>query len=221
MVADNNFKDRFKAVADYKGLSIKEFERVTGLANGLIGKMKNPNIDSFLKVINTFPDINPMWLITGEGSITGPFDIPMTREPAGIPFLDGEQVVAGPPAGDGANLAPSGYVNFPGLTKEMGDFAVRAKGRSMVDKKHPERSIPEGSIVLLSTKLDLSLQWGETYCLATRNGYVIKRIMPGSDEQHIKCVSNNEEEGYVPYEIHTQDFILLARVTAVITIKNL
>ena len=223
----DSISDRFRAIARYKGLSITEFEVATGLANGLVGKTKNPSLETVLKVMKRFPDISAHWLLSGEGEMVGESIIPIateekpTEEERGVPFLDGERIVAGPPSGYGMDLETTGYVNFPGLNKDMGEFAVRAKGRSMVDHEHPERSIPDGAIVLLSTRFGLNIEWGETFCVATRDGYVIKRLLQGHDENHIKCVSNNEKEGYLPYEIHMDDIIGLTRVTAVISIKTL
>lgn len=219
--------DRFKAIAKYKELTITEFEVATGMSNGLVGKLKNPSIETILKVANRFPDIDLQWILTGKGNMVAEKERTMlneietaTKKELGVPFLEGEHVAAGLPAGEGEPLQPTLYINLPGLQCRQGEFAVRAKGRSMVDENHPERSIPDGAIVVVSPWTSSHIEWGETYCVATRSGYFIKRLMPGEDEDHIRCVSNNEAEGYLPYEVLTDDITNVTRVTAVITIKT-
>ena len=220
--------DRFKEIARYKELTVTEFEVATGLSNGLVGKLKNPSIETILKVAKRFPDVSLQWILTGDGDMLSGKVMPITdddvgEEPpklVGIPFLDGEHVAAGVPDGEGEPLSAISYITFPGLNCRTGDFAVRANGRSMVDDEHPERSIPDGSIVVVTPWLESHIEWGETYCVATRNGYFIKRLQPGADSNYIKCVSNNEREGYLPYEVHIDDIVNLTRVTAVIKITR-
>ena len=223
----NNIKERLKAIARYKELSVTKFEGETGLSNGLVGKVKKPNIETILKVVNRFPEINLQWLLTGDGDMVGeakknmPEEKEIQNKRQGIPLLDGEHIAAGLPSGKAEPLQDIDYINFPGIKNKIGDLAVKAKGRSMVDTEHPERSIPDGAIVVLSTRHGSYIEWGETFCIATRDGYTIKRLQPGHDENYVKCVSNNEKEGFIPFEIPTKDIITIKRVTAVITIKTL
>ena len=140
----------------------------------------------------------------------------------GIPLLDGEQVRAGALSGFGQPLEPVDTIRLPELRGwRDGDFAVRANGRSMIDPTRPEQSIPDGAIVVLRPWLDRNIHWGEMYCIYTQEGYAIKRIMKGDDEQHIKCVSNNEAEGYEPYQVERDSILGIARVTAIISVKTL
>lgn len=139
----------------------------------------------------------------------------------GIPMLDGEQVRAGSLVGVGEPLKYIDIIRLPELRWRDGDFAVRANGRSMIDPVRPDQSIPDGATVILRPWTESYIQWGHTYCIATANGYAIKRLQPGTDEDHIKCVSNNEGEGFAPYQIARSDIHGIAIVTAIINLTTL
>ena len=155
------------------------------------------------------------WLLRGEGEMVA------QRQLDGVPMLDGEQVRAGALAGAGQPLLPADIIKLPELRWHDGDFAVRANGRSMLDPLLPDRSIPDGAIIILRPWTESHIQWGETYCIATTDGYAIKRLMPGDDAEHIKCVSNNEAEGYAPYQVARSDLRGIAIVTAIIHLTTL
>lgn len=221
-----DIKERFKAIAKHKGLSVTEFEMAAGLSNGLVGKIKNPNVETILKVANRFPDISLQWLLTGNGDMEGDireeiYEEKTSNKKEGIPFLDGEHVAAGLPSGIAEPLEQVDYIHMPNLITRPGDFAVRAKGRSMIDKEHPETSISDGTIVVVSPWTEAFMEWGEIYCIATRSGYAIKRLMESDKEGYIKCVSTNADEGYAPYDVPTNDIVSITKVTAIINLKLL
>ena len=97
------------------------------------------------------------------------------------------------------------------------DFTIRTRGRSMINRSHPERSIPERSIVGCRIwKSRSHVRWGEVYALATPDGVVVKKIMPSEKDGYIKCVSFNEEEGFIPYDLpadEIQDWAIVVGVT--------
>lgn len=60
-----------------KHLSVKAFEKACGLSNGAVSKMGDNTRRSTIDKISTiFPDLNPAWLLTGEGQ--------MLREQSGV-----------------------------------------------------------------------------------------------------------------------------------------
>lgn len=69
---------RLKMIADYfkqsLGLSANEFGARIGLSSGLLsqiltGKTKTFGADKLLRIIEVFPEINSLWLLTGEGAM--------------------------------------------------------------------------------------------------------------------------------------------------------
>ena len=59
---------------EYKKISKYKFYRETGLSNGFLDKGENMGSDKCEKIIYTYPEINPEWLLTGQG--------PMLKEDA-------------------------------------------------------------------------------------------------------------------------------------------
>lgn len=56
-----------------KGLSIAEFERLCGLSNGYVRKVKNSLGKRGLSdILRKFPELNSDWLLTGKGEMLNP-----------------------------------------------------------------------------------------------------------------------------------------------------
>ena len=64
---------RLKEYIDYRGISVAAFERSIGMANASFGKsLKNKGAigtDKLEKILSIYPEISPVWLITGEGDM--------------------------------------------------------------------------------------------------------------------------------------------------------
>lgn len=65
--------ERLKEYIDYRGISVAAFERSIGMANASFGKsLKNKGAigtDKLEKILSTYPEISPAWLMTGEGDM--------------------------------------------------------------------------------------------------------------------------------------------------------
>lgn len=65
--------ERIKEFLQNKGLSIRKFEQSIGASNGAIGRAmsKKSDINSawLSKIIETYPEINPEWLLSGVGNM--------------------------------------------------------------------------------------------------------------------------------------------------------
>ena len=68
-----NFSDRISRFLREKGISIRGLEQMIGCSNGVISRCisKKTDISSqwVSKIIEIFPDLNPTWLLLGEGSM--------------------------------------------------------------------------------------------------------------------------------------------------------
>lgn len=64
---------RLKQFIDAKGLTIASFEKSIGMSNASFGKsLKNNGAigsDKLENILSVYSDINPMWLLTGQGEM--------------------------------------------------------------------------------------------------------------------------------------------------------
>ena len=61
--------DRIMQIIDFKGINKRKFYIETGLSNGFLDKVKDIGVSKIELILNTYPDINPIWLLTGIGSM--------------------------------------------------------------------------------------------------------------------------------------------------------
>jgi len=68
-----NTIERIKQYIDHKGINIRKFELSVGFSNGSFGSQlknkKSIGVDKLENILNVYSDINPTWLITGEGTM--------------------------------------------------------------------------------------------------------------------------------------------------------
>lgn len=61
--------DRILYFADSQGMSIRTFAKSVGISHSLLGKTKALGSDKLEKILSTYPDLNPVWLLTGKGEM--------------------------------------------------------------------------------------------------------------------------------------------------------
>lgn len=93
------------------------------------------------------------------------------------------------------------------------DFLMPIKGDSMLP------TYQSGDIVACKRipLTDLFFQWNKPYILDTNQGPIIKRINPGSDQEHIQIVSDNPK--YKPFELRYTDIHSVAQVIGIIRLE--
>ena len=62
-------RDRILQFVELKRISKNKFYKDTGLSNGFLDKNNHPGADKLEQIIYTYPEINPTWLLTGEGDM--------------------------------------------------------------------------------------------------------------------------------------------------------
>lgn len=68
-----DINERFEKFFEHKGIKRSEFERRCGLSNGYTRNLRDsPKSEKLKDILNAFPEINPMWLQTGEGEMLRP-----------------------------------------------------------------------------------------------------------------------------------------------------
>ena len=181
------------------------------------GKVKTPN-DFPKKLKNLVPDLNINWLLTGEGPMikevpdrdTALTEYNIVNNTDTVPLLP-VSAIGGSLNDFVASVMSEDCERIVSPIKGV-DFAISVTGNSMA----PE--YPNGSKVLIK-RIDEKafIEWGRVYVLDTRNGSVIKKIMPGSNDNCVRCESLNPD--YPDFEVCFADMFGMYRVLMLLTEK--
>ena len=93
------------------------------------------------------------------------------------------------------------------------DFLMRVKGDSMQPTYYAGDLVACQRVPLN----DIFFQWNKTYVLDTTQGPLIKRIMPGSDNNHVLIVSDNDN--YPSFELSRDQFHGVALVRGLVRLE--
>lgn len=217
----NTVKDRLIAYLSEKKLSKAEFGRRIGASSAFVTSMrKSMQPDKIERIAQEFPDLNIVWLQTGEGEMLNG----SAEKVDGSPCFDLATIQGGAAHGTGAEQFMTkdaiGMMSVPGMPVGEGIPYIKVRGSSMVNRRDPAHSIPEGAWIGIRPSQSSAIRWGEVYAIMTTDGAIVKKVMPGSDAEHITLVSYNEEDGFLPYELPTAEIIPpLYHIVAVITAK--
>lgn len=215
--------ERIKEYMDYKGISIAAFERSIGMSNASFGKsLKNGKAigtDKLENILSVYNDINPNWLLTGEGTMLRnderteslPIGTKTENPNEGIPLIP-IHAMAGAFTGE-AQVLECDCERYVVPAFKGADFLIPVKGVSM----HPRFS--SGDIVACK-RLNMNnifFQWNKVYVLDTDQGALIKRLKPGSDKDHVLVVSDNAS--FDPFELDVHNIYNVALVIGVIRLE--
>ena len=226
---------RIKELISYLNISNGKFADKIGVHRGDMSKYltekQRVGDKLIMQILFAFPNINKSWLLNGVGGMLDNPNIAENDDVAsidstnhiGIPYFALESAACGALSGFGSALTKGnsdGSVVIPTLRTKDGDIFIQTRGRSMIDTKNPERSIPEGAMALVRKWTQNFIEWGEIYCIATEGGFVVKRLMPGSSADFVSCVSA-DSDNYPTYEIPTCDIKSIGRVIAVVSVTTM
>ena len=235
-------KQRLVEYLNKKGIGQNKFERLAGISNGYISNLKSTPGESILtKILQSAPDLNRVWLLTGEGEMlntdvtpVGPADGGEVRENShGVRFIDkGDSMLInvplvpytalGSPLDEYAQLLQnegSERISFPVDGMHHGKyFAFRVEGDSMDDGTF--NGFRPGDIVLVreldrqdwAPKLHIS-KW-PFWVICWGNCVRLKQIV-GQTGDSITCHSLNPSPEYCDFTLRLDDVYRLFNVVQV------
>ena len=209
-------KEKICKYLEYKEISKNKFYALTGLSNGFLDSGKSLGADKIKIIIEKFPDLNLSWLVLNEGEMlkkedAAPHGMKPSDDGQGIPLLP-ISAMAGALSGD-IQVLEYDCERYVVPMFKGADFLIPVKGSSMYPK------YASGDIVACKRiAMDrLFFQWNKVYVIDTDQGALIKRIKPGSDDEHICIVSDNVK--YEPFELPISSIYAVALVIGVIRLE--
>lgn len=220
-------KDRILQFIDYKGLSKNKFYKETGISNGTLDKKSGLSMDSVEKFYSRYNEVNPEWLLTGEGDMLKSEDTTevyalRTDKPLEDQLIPLYNIEAA--AGLTELFQNHGKTNvidtikIPNLPKC--DGAVFVTGDSMYPL------LKSGDIVAYKEIQDFEndIFWGEMYLIsvevAGEEWISVKYIQKSEKgEQYVKLVSQNQN--HQPKDVKLSKVRALALVKASIRINSM
>ncbi len=211
-------KERLLQFLEYKGIGQNKFEKAVGLSIGYINKLRHePSPTKLRLIINTYPELDENWLLTGEGAMlkddpaqtASPKPYTDTPVPGGQPYYDVDFIGGFDIIFNDQTNVPAGFINLPAYRGENVVWC-NITGHSM------EPMINHGDIIGIRELQDWHtyLPKGEVYGIVTTNGLrTVKIIRKGSDPQHILLQPVNTTD-YDPEEIPLTSILRVFTVLA-------
>lgn len=225
-----------------KGVTPYEFYKNSGVTRGILQQNNGISEENIARFLAFAPDINIEWLLTGRGNMLkgsekdssaegkdknidkheqSTISIDLRTCAQQFPYTD--NAVKGIPLIPLSAMAGA----FTGDTSVMeyeceryvipafkgADFLIQVKGDSMQPTYYSGDLVACERVPLN----DIFFQWNKTYVLDTKQGPLIKRIMPGSDNEHILIVSDNNN--YPPFELSKDQFYGVALVRGIVRLE--
>ena len=208
-------KERLIWFIKYKGISQRKFAEMCGLSSGFVNNIVNSIQPKTLSTISKqFPDLNTTWLLTGDGNMIKGQEPKIQPNAEILTDVTFYAVPLLPLSAQGGSLN-----DFVMSVKEnecekvlspvKADFAMKVQGDSM------SPAYPSGCTVYIKRINELVfIDWGHTYVLDTRNGTVIKTLLPSDKENAVKCVSLNPDPKFAPFDVSLSDVFGVYKVLA-------
>lgn len=234
--SNKNFKitDRILEILEYKGITKYKFCKDLKLSNGFLDKSRDITTENYANILKYFPDINPTWLLTGEGPMLrdgelnslavtdervtrfpGKTDRPLTS--ARIPLYSVDAIAGVVEVYEQISAhEPIAYLEIPNLPKCDGAIYV------MGDSMYP--LLKSGDIIIYKVLHDINnILWGEMYLLSiVHNGdaYItVKYVKRAEQPGWITLVSYNEH--HQPKDFPMDAIKFAAHVKASVRINSM
>lgn len=205
---ENSVKERLVEFIKKQGLSQGRFEKSAGLSNGYVNNLrKAPGSDKLQKILYAYPELNSDWLLYGTGDMLKAASKSANKE---LPLLPLD-AMAGALSGVDFQIKDYECEHYVIPDFKEADFLISVAGDSM----NPTfmsgdvlavRKVPMGGIWF---------EWGRAYVIATRQGCIVKRILPSDKEGYVRIVSDNKDN-YPPFLLPHEEINGVAVVLGII-----
>lgn len=210
---------RIKEYIDYKGVTNQKFEKEIGFSNGAFASQLKNNrtigVDKLENILIKYPEINPEWLLTGNGSmikgakgyeIDTTLHIPKISEPNShygntIPLYDLEATAGVSEVfAENPQSIPIDHITIPNLPKCDGALHIRG------DSMYP--LLKSGDIVAYKIIQDIyNIIWGEMYLISVlHNGdeyFFCKFLKKSSRDGYVELISHNQHHQTVEFPLES------------------
>lgn len=238
----NNISDNLKVLRKQKGLIQADFEELMGIKRTTLASWENkksqPSIDEIYRLSEffdiscdelLFKDLENAYLNLESGDKKNTEESIPKRIPNRIPNSEKavfERSVSSPPKGiplipieaiAGYNSLDISVMDYDLTYYEIpefkgAEFLIRVKGSSMYPKYN------SGDIIACKKiKNSNFMQWNKVYVFDTEQGPLIKRPMPGTDNDTISLHSDNTK--YLPFNIAKSEIRSMSLVIGVIRLE--
>lgn len=184
--------ERLYQYLDFKGLKPTFIEKEIGLSNGYLGNQRKRNADmgegAFNKIIDYCRDINPTWLLTGNGKMLNDTDEQgiLSNDPSvGVPYYDVDFAAGFGDMMNDQTILPTNNIVFAPFRDAT--CWCNVTGHSM------EPRINHGDIIALKECTVNDIQYGEIYAVVLDTFRTIKILRKSSDPDKFLFVPINKD----------------------------
>lgn len=184
--------------------------------------------DKIVKILSSYPIINPEWLLTGKGEMLkkkkayydNNNDVVIQESRTHYELSNKIPLVSIKAIGGFGNNSftieerdVKDYYVIPKFKNKRIDFMIEVEGSSMYPKYN------SGDVVACTIlKESTFLQWNKTHVIATKEqGIIIKRIKKASADDKLCMISDNGN--YDPFEVPKEEITGIALVVGVIRLE--
>ena len=218
-----NIKERIRYIADIKKIKKEEFFNQLGIssANFRGDKIDRPiNSDTIENLITLYPDINPHWLLTGEGE---PFhaEVEQVNEPnttyttntKAIPLIHPETLrkLGDQPLQFAKNDIIEQYV-VPKFNSKGVEYLLEYDG-----PQHMFSNIKSGNLLGCKRISDTSfIQWGKPYVLITQQGVMVRKLFPVNEKETTVECRTEDEDNHPPFQINLDSIFSISIILGIL-----
>lgn len=189
---------------DFKGISKYKFYQETGISNGILSQKNGLSEENTLKILSHYPDVNPSWLLSGDGNMltteNDDRNLSIVNDPKvsyskGVPYYDVDFIGGFDLVINDQSIEPQYYIDFAPFNDA--DCWVNVTGKSM------SPFISHGDLVALKEMQNWKdfMLYGEIYAIITDDFRTIKIVSKGTKQDHIKLIPYNKGNEFVEQDL--------------------